>query len=276
MEGMFMNTNFNKIIQKSIPYAFIILIAYIIGTVIFVFLPKSGVDFIRKDNESLAYKKYDGFYLRDIKQEKNKQKDIDRKSLSDYLLKGIYSTSSNSGWIIVQDNNKNKSYILSQYEKLDDYVLSKLFKNFVIFEKAGKEFTLEMKKNNEKNVGFKMTADVGGIEENVVVDSSGVKVKRSYLNTYVQDIDKVWNNIAISEIRKNGKIDGFKVLRVNQDSVFKKLGLKKGDVIKSVNNSVLSSYSDAFRVYNNINNIKYLNIEILRNNEVMELNYEID
>ncbi len=275
MEGMFMNTNFNKIIQKFIPYIFVILFAYILSSLIFIFLPKSGVNFVSKSNESLVYRKYDGFYLNKVKTvKKEKKKDIDKKSLSAYLLKGIYSTDSNSGWIIVE--KKKKSYILSQYEKLDSYVLTKLFKNFVIFEKAGKEFKLEMKKNNEKNIGFKMTKNIGGMEENVIVDSSGVRVKRDYLNSYVQNIDKVWNNIAISEIRNNGKIDGFKVLKVKQNSVFKKLGLKKGDVIKSVNNSTLSSYSDAFKVYNNINNIKYLNIEILRNNEVMELNYEID
>ena len=54
------------------------------------------------------------------------------------------------------------------------------------------------------------------------------------------------------------------------------MGLKEGDIIKSVNNSVLGSYADAFKVYNDVGNIKYLNIEILRNNELMELSYEID
>ena len=48
------------------------------------------------------------------------------------------------------------------------------------------------------------------------------------------------------------------------------------DIIKSVNNSVLESYADAFKVYNNMENTKYLNMEILRNNEIVELNYEID
>ncbi len=271
-----MNTNFNKTIQKLIPYMVVILLAYVLSSIVFLFLPKTGVEFVSENKQNLAYKKYDGFYLSNLTVLTNKPKVIDRKSLSDYLLKGIYSTSSNSGWIIVQDKNKSKSHILSQNEKLDGYVLTKLFKNFVIFEKNEKEFKLEMKKTNDKNIGFKMTQNIGGMEENIVVDSSGVRVKRDYLNTYVQDIDKVWNNIAISEIRKNGKIDGFKVLNVNKNSVFNKLGLKKGDVIKSVNNSVLGSYADAFRVYNNISNIKYLNIEILRNNEVMELNYEID
>ena len=43
-----------------------------------------------------------------------------------------------------------------------------------------------------------------------------------------------------------------------------------------VNDSVLSSYADAFKIYNNIGNTKYINMEILRDNEVVELNYEIN
>ena len=89
-------------------------------------------------------------------------------------------------------------------------------------------------------------------------------------------MDKIWNNIEIIEIKNGEIIDGFKINRVNKDSVFSKIGLKEGDIIKMVNNSVLSSYADAFKIYNNMENSKYINMQILRNNEVMELNYEIN
>lgn len=105
---------------------------------------------------------------------------------------------------------------------------------------------------------------------------NGAVVKREYLNSYISNVEKIWSNISIQELKNGDKIEGFKIENINKDSVFEKLGLKKGDVIKSVNNNVLSSYAEAFKVYNNIENTKYLNIEILRNNEVVELNYEID
>ena len=40
-----------------------------------------------------------------------------------------------------------------------------------------------------------------------------------------------------------------------------------------INNSILSSYFDTLKVYRNMKNI---NTEILKNNEAMELNYEIN
>jgi general secretion pathway protein C len=272
-----MNIDFNKLIQKLIPYAFILLLAYLITTIIFVFLPKNGVDFVDNSSQTLKYKKYDGFYsnVKTIERKKEVPKVVKQETLSNYILKAIYSTSSNAGWVTIENTKNRKSYILSQFEEINGYILTKLYKNYVILEKQAKEYRLDIKQVNKK-VAYNISSNIDNVKENIVVAGNSVVIKREYLNSYVNDIDKVWNNIAISEIRKNNKLDGFKVMRVSKKSVFGKLGLKKNDIIKAINNNVLTSYADAFKVYNNISDTKYLNLEILRNNEIMELNYEID
>ena len=59
---------------------------------------------------------------------------------------------------------------------------------------------------------------------------------------------------------------------INKDSILLKIGLKEGNIM--INNSILSSYSNTLKVYCNMENIN--NTKILKNNEVMELNYEIN
>lgn len=272
-----MNIDFNKLLQKSIPYAFIILITYLLATIISHYLPKVGVDYIETSSSSLEYKKYDGFYstIKSTKARKEIKKESKKTKLSSYELKAIYSTASNAGWVTIENKANKKSYILSQYEEIDGYLLTKLYKNYVLLEKAAKEYRLDIKHDNN-NINYEIERKVDDVKENLVVFSDSVSIKRDYLNSYIKDIDKVWDNISIDEVRKDGKIEGFKVSRVAKNSVFSKLGLQKNDIIKSINNNVLSSYADAFKVYNNMNNTKYLNLEIVRNNEIMELNYEID
>lgn len=270
-----MNTTINLLIKKLLPYIFIALFAYVLNTVLFSFLSKKGVNFIKNDEISIEYKKYSGFYTHNVNKVEAKQetqKEVE--SMRNYNLKAIYSMNDNSGWISLE--KANSSFILSQWEEIDGYILTKLFKNYVIFEKAAVEYKLEIKKTADEKVSYDITQKSGGITENIIVSDDSIKIKRDYLNSYVNDIDKVWSNIAIKEIKKDKKIDGFEVFKVAKDSVFDKLGLKQGDIIKSINNNVLGSYADAFEVYNNINNTKYLNIEILRDNEIMELNYEIN
>lgn len=75
--------------------------------------------------------------------------------------------------------------------------------------------------------------------------------------------------------KRNGKIDGFKVLSVKQNSIFAQLGLLKGDIIMAVNNQPLKSYADAFKVYDNIGDFDSLKLDIIRNKQKKELEYEV-
>ncbi|XPV67452.1 MAG: hypothetical protein ACNI25_09000 [Halarcobacter sp.] len=271
-----MNSVSNTIYKKLIIYIYIILFAYILNTVLFIFLPKSGVEFVDEDNVSINYKKYSGFYSLSNNSDVAKPKEIKTvATLSKYQLKAVYSTSTNGGWAIIEDKSSHKSIILAQYEKFNAYTLTKLFKTYIVFEKNLKEFKLELP--TDEDVKYELTNNLSNNTKEKISFSNGkIKVKRDYLNSYVNDIDKVWNNIAITDVRVGNKIEGFKVDRVNLNSVFGKLGLVKGDVIKSINGTKMNSYADAFKVYNQINNIDYLSIEVLRNNEIVELNYEID
>lgn len=269
-----MNINFNILFQKFLPYLYLILLAFLINSIIFFILPKNGVDFVKDQSLSLNYKKY-GFYSNikndDLSQTKENNKQTIQ-DLSKYNLKAIYYSNINSGWVVLEDNTGNESYILAYGEKLDNYVLSKLFKNYVIFEKDKKEYKLEIKEKESSNY----QESNSDLNQQVIVKNNGATVSRDYLNSYIKDVDKIWTNIEISEMKNGETIYGFKINRVNKDSVFTKIGLKEGDIIKMVNDSVLSSYADAFKIYNNIGNTKYINMEILRDNEVVELNYEIN
>ena len=120
-----MNINFNQLIQKILPYSFIFLLAYLINSIAFFYLPKVGVEF--KDNNigNLEYKNYSGFYSKvQIVQESKEVKEVKSapmENFSKYNLKAVYSTTSNGGWITIE--NGDNSFILSQGENIDGYVL---------------------------------------------------------------------------------------------------------------------------------------------------------
>lgn len=267
-----MNINFNLIIEKIYPYFVVVLVAYFLNFLLFLNLPKLGVEYTSSENITLDYRKYDGFYAQsENKIAKAFESSSNIETLYKYKLKAIYKTSNNGGWISVEENQK--SFILAQDEQIDNYVLTRLYKNYVIFERYGKEYKLEMSKDNSS---ANVNVILDNIKENISVKDDSIVVNRDYLNSYINNVDKIWNNIAINEAKENGVIVGFKVDNINVNSAFAKLGLQKGDIIKSINNNQLNSYADAFRVYNNIGDTKFLNMEIIRNNETVELNYEIE
>lgn len=270
-----MNINFNTLFQKLLPYIYVMMSAFLIDNFIFLYLPKKGIDFAKNESLILNYKKYN-FYTEaknatptDIVVDTPKQ---NAQTLTKYNLKAVYYTNITTGYVVVEDTVANVSYILGYNEKLDDYVLSKLYKDYVIFIKDKKEYKLELKDSFSENLN-KSKNDSG---DGITIKDDGAIISRNYLNSYTSNIENIWNNISISETKNGDKLDGFKVDKINKDSAFTKLGLKEGDVIKSVNNKVLNSNEDVFKLFSDLNNIKYINIEVMRNNKIVELNYEIN
>lgn len=279
-----MNINYNSIIKAFIPVFIILFIAYFINSVLYIYLPKAKEQKQIEQSSGVEYNKYkiyDGFNEPKKITQKPKPKAIKKEYelLSSIVLKAIYASSDKSkGWIIISEKSSTKTHMLEVLDSFKNYTLKSVYKKYVIFEKNSKEYKLSI--DDEKNIQDIKTKTVVKkqvlADEEIKEEEGGYSVKRELVNEYTKgNLNKIFKDIAIKEIKKDGKIDGFKINRVSKNSVFYKLGLKKNDIIKEVNNIKLQSYNDAFKIYNQMNKLNSLNFIILRNNQPVEIEYEI-
>jgi general secretion pathway protein C len=70
------------------------------------------------------------------------------------------------------------------------------------------------------------------------------------------------------------KSGGFQVQQIQAGSLYEKLGLRAGDVIKSVNGTPVNSAEDAIRLYQQIPNVDAVQIEVMRGGKPEQLNYQ--
>lgn len=193
-------------------------------------------------------------------------------------LLGIYRS---SDLIVVTVKKGSKTKVLSRGEEIAGFVLVNATRDQAFFEKNGKSYTLNFKKQKSTSSSKAMVRDVKKVSTTSkpkadVVESGGVKiVKRDMLEGYMKKPKDIWKDIGISEIKKGKEITGFRVRFVRKESGFEKLGIKRGDIILAINGERLDSYQGAFKAYKEINNIENLTLTIKRKNQEMELDYEI-
>ncbi len=279
-----MNINFNPIIKRLIPFLLITLIAYGISTILYLYLPKTQNLATKSADYNFEYKKYQVYNsLKEKEVVQKKQPQIEAKKeyqlISNILLKAIYSTSSNGGWIIIAEKSSSQTHILSIGDNFKEYKLKSIFTTYVIFTKGNKEYKLSLNDETDKTQfttsQITIEDEVKNRSEQIEKIDNGYNIKRNLIDDYIKTPAKIWKDIAIKEIIKDGKIDGFRVNRIAKDSVFLELGLLNGDIIKSVNNIKLNSYADAFKIYKQIDKIENLKFTILRDQQELELEYEI-
>jgi general secretion pathway protein C len=278
----------NRLLSKIIFLLIIIVIVKLIWIIVSIlFLPTSGVEHIEKTKfKSLYYRaelavKSDKTAINKIVKEVKKAPPII--SMRGIKLLALYN-SKETLVVTVEKNRKTK--ILSKGETIDGFKLKSAGNDYAIFTKNSKKFKLLLEGSRIKNPSaievvkspLKSTHGKKRVKDNGIVQSGNGNskiVSKRLLTSYTKDIDKIWRDIGIGEHKTNGILDGFKVNFVRKGSDFEKLGLRRGDILKSVNGQELNSYNAAFSFYQEIGDIDNLTLGIVRNNQDMELEYEI-
>jgi len=277
------NTN-SKIISVIIFILSIIVLVKIVWIIIaFMFLPKSG-------EEHLVANKLKPLYypikLANSSPVIHQQAPVVMPTvkpvgtMQGYMLLALYNASDK---LVVTIAKSKKTKVLSRGEDMNGFVLKSAGSNYAIFTKGGKEFELLLKgsknkiSDNKKNKSINRSHKEKEIKKTISESEDGVSkvVSKGLLTSYTKDIDKVWKDIGIGDYKVNGKLQGFKVNFVKRGSDFEKLGLQKGDILTSVNGQELNSYNAAFGFFKEIDSIDNLTLNIKRNNQEMELEYEI-
>jgi general secretion pathway protein C len=205
-------------------------------------------------------------------------------SIDDIKLLALYHA---SDMTIATVTYKGKSKVLSRGDNISGFVLEGGGQNFVTFSKGNKTYTVMLSKNNKKSKNTVKASNTKSpspakevaetLEKGSVTDAGDHKViDRSLLDHYAKNMKDIYKNIGIAEVKDGDKLKGFRLTFVRKDSDFAKLGVKRNDVIKSINGQAITSYNAAFGVYKNIQKADALTMVIERGNEEMELEYEIN
>ena len=95
----------------------------------------------------------------------------------------------------------------------------------------------------------------------------------------VESADDWVRHLRIRPFFQNNQMEGFRINGIRDASVFKKLGIKNGDVITSVDNRKIRSVKDIMELYQKLKTGRTgnaMDIEIKRNGTVKKLEYSIE
>ena len=201
-------------------------------------------------------------------------------SIKDITLLAIYNASDVT---VVTIEHQRKTKVLSKGEEINGFVLEGAGRDYATFSKASKMYRVPLLvkttggSNIMSNEPVPQEQTKASEPEGEVVDAGDHKiVDKSLIAHYAKNMDDIYKNIGIVEVKKGNALEGFRISFVRKGSAFEKLGVRRGDVIKSINGEKIDSYNAAFGVYKNITNINNLSLVVERGKEEVELEYEVN
>jgi general secretion pathway protein C len=101
------------------------------------------------------------------------------------------------------------------------------------------------------------------------------EVPRGEIDRTLANLNEVAMQARIVPAFKDGQAQGFKLFSIRPDSIYSKIGVQNGDVIRRINGFELNSPEKALEVYSKLKEASRIEIEIERNGAPIRKTYNV-
>jgi general secretion pathway protein C len=190
-----------------------------------------------------------------------------------HRIKAIYRSQSDS-FVSISDAKATTIVPLHGIYK-NAFRLIGLNDTSAVFRGYGKTYRLRLGYDDNLSRQEVVTRSVSDPSKTGSVDNEWRTIAYQTIKEQMDDIQNIEKSIDVTPALTGSKVTGFRVNTITSTSVFAQLGILQGDVIQSINNKKLESYSDALAITSQLPRLRSIRITVLRNNLQKDIVYEI-
>lgn len=168
-------------------------------------------------------------------------------------------------YAVIEDKKVRKQALYQIGDLIQGAELKKILRNKVILVFQGKDQFLEVQTNSGNGPGIR--------SEKTTIPVEAAPVKRVLYNDALDDIGSMMRQIKFRPHFSEGEPDGLMVYGIRPNSVFRKIGLRNGDIIKEVNGVGIVSENDVPSLLTEIEDQDDLKLTLFRRGKIKELTY---
>lgn len=183
-----------------------------------------------------------------------------QQGIASLLLTGVYGTPERGFAMVARKNRPDDTAVVAVGEAYAGYRLEGISANTAHFGRQGRRFALTLP-----------DAGVSG----QLSDRAVYPVRRSEIERYRNDLAGLRRQITLSEVTRDGQIEGFRIVSIKPGSRLQQLGILPGDLLVAANARPLDSYDAAMRLWKELERRATLDLVIERDNRRREIRYEL-
>ncbi len=167
---------------------------------------------------------------------------------------------------IIEDQKKKTQEVFQVGEEIFDQAkLTKIMPNKVEIEHGGQKEFLIIDENSID--GGEGSSDASADDEFVIDEGE--------LNEALDNLPLLLTQARAVPYFKNGKAVGLRLFAIKTGSMYEKIGLKNGDILKSINDNSLADMSQAMKLFEKLREERSLSVVLERNRQEKRFSYSI-
>lgn len=188
-------------------------------------------------------------------------------------LWGTVARQSGKTYAVIEDTKKREQNLYQVGDTVQDAVVKMVLREKVVLSVKGKDEVLEMEKLESAS-----TAAVTGSPGKPPAQPRARKIalKRDQIEGAVSDLNSLMSQVKIRPHFKDGQPDGIALSNIRSNSIFRKMGLRNGDILMGVNDQNIQSVDDALGFYNSLKSASNVSLKVKRRGRLNTIEYTIE
>ncbi len=182
-------------------------------------------------------------------------------------LVGTFVTAGQEPYAIIEDKKKqNQDMFLLGQSIFEQAVLKQIYQDRVEIERLGK---IEILKLDEFGGGD--SSGPGGISS----QGDDYVVEEAELDKGLENLPLLLTQARAVPYFKDGRSIGLRLFAIKTGSLYEKIGLKNGDILKAINGNSLADITQALKLFEQLKQERSINLVLERDKQDREFKYTI-
>ncbi len=196
----------------------------------------------------------------------------------DLVLLGTAPINHEESYAIIEDKQKRSQDIYHIGDSVKNAVIKNILRNKVVLNVNGKDEILLKDDTPAQAVDISPVPPASSSptsQREVRIPTRTITLQRSEVEKSLSNIQELLTQVSIKPHYSDGEADGLAITGIKVNSIFRKMGLRNGDIVKSVRGSEIKNAEDLISLYNDLQNDETVEIKIIRRGRERDINYRL-
>lgn len=196
------------------------------------------------------------------------------KSLGLKLVGTVVGNKRDDSSAIIEDLSTRKQEAYREGDRIKQTLIKRILRHNVIINTGTRDEVLTMEP--EDSTGKSAAPERKAQASRRPTASSSIRLKRDDLEAQMANLNDLMQQVRIRPFMEGKQPAGFLVSNIKPGSLFSKMGLRNGDVIKGINGETITTPDQAIELYESLMEGGEIALEIKRGRRQQNLRYEVE
>ena len=209
--------------------------------------------------------------------------DVNLGSLEETKLKlklwGTVTGDKEKSYAVIENTQSREQNLYRVGDSIQNATLKLILRSKVVLSVNGNDEVLAMEEIKQSGSPRRVVA--GGSRVPRQTGASGIRrqrvsLRRNMITEAIEDVSKLMTQVKITpKMGEDGQQEGLSMSNIKPNSIFRRMGLRNGDVLKSVDGQEIQSVDDALKLYDSLKSANKVAVQIQRRGTERTIEYNI-